>query len=144
MDIKRSRPINFGMIILFSADREKYVEYTNESGEFEFPHVKTGNYKIRFEGIGYRDTIFEDLTIRGDTSINLSYIRNCRYDDAINNSRCPKCKKKNRVIPIIYGLPVSLNGEDPTVGNGEKFILAGCEITDCDPNWFCRRNKISF
>lgn len=144
IDIKRNKPISFAIITFLTKDKERHVEFSNETGGFTFSNLPSNKYTITFSSIGYQDTSFMDIFINGDTTINLGYIRNCPYDETINNKICPKCHKKNSVIPIIYGLPVSLNGEDPTKGNGKKFILAGCEISDCDPNWFCRRDKLSF
>ena len=143
VDIKRNKPISFAIITLTN-DSVRHVEISNETGNFEFKNLTANNYEITFSSIGYQDTSFMDIYVKGDTTINLVYVRNCPYDESINNMVCPKCHNKNSVIPIIYGLPYAPNGKDPTKGNGKKFILAGCLISDCDPNWYCRRDKIRF
>jgi hypothetical protein len=144
LDVQRNKPITFAIITLLSDQNIKYVEYTNERGEFEFKNIQPGRYTLQFEAIGFKDTTFFNLPMLKDTSLQLNYIRNCNFDKSIKDKSCPTCKKKNNVIPIIYGLPYSKNGEDPTKGNGKKFVLAGCEITDCDPNWYCRKDKTKF
>ncbi len=65
----------------------------------------------------------------------------CIYDEHENDKRCPKCNKKNDVIPISYGL---LIGGIPTKHGKEVFHDGGCEITGCDPHWYCRRDNYSF
>ena len=144
MDVKRNRPISMATITLVSKDGARLLEITNEKGDFEFNKVVPNQYQLTFSSFGYKDSIFMNFELKKDTTINLIYVRNCPYDESINNRICPKCRKKNSVIPILYGLPLSVNGKNPTKGNGKKFILGGCEISDCDPNWFCKRDKISF
>ena len=50
---------------------------------------------------------------------------------------CPKCKS-NQVIPILYGMPGMDAFEDEEKG---KVKLAGCVVTDSDPNQYCKKCK---
>lgn len=144
LDVKRNKPISSAIITFLTKDSVRHVEFSDETGKFEFKNLSPGNYEISFSSIGYQDTSFKEIFVKRDTTINLEYVRNCPYDESINKNVCPKCHKKNAVIPILYGLPYSKNGEDPAKGNGKKFLLAGCLVSDCDPNWYCRRDKIRF
>lgn len=83
----------------------------------------------------------------------------CPYEKTKNN-RCPVCKKKDRVIPIIYGLigEITYSNENPNIieTNGIKIIsdspiikkkrykIGGCIISDCQPSWFCERDEKKF
>tara|TARA_A100000171_G_scaffold50991_1_gene63882 strand:+ start:50 stop:550 length:501 start_codon:yes stop_codon:yes gene_type:complete len=58
----------------------------------------------------------------------------CQYDKSINNKTCPICYKTNKVIPTTYGLGFSIK---------ESYNL-GCLVTDCEPNWYCKRDEITF
>ncbi len=144
VDGKKDKSISFGLITLSGFDKKKLVELSDVNGLFRFPCVEPGDYLITFSSIGYADTTFNKITVKTDTAILLIYSNYCQYDLSLKNKKCPACHKKNTVIPIIYGLPYSKDGRDPTKGNGRKFILAGCEISYCDPHWYCKRDKISF
>jgi hypothetical protein len=95
---------------------------------------------------GYPSTSFEYFKFFSDTTLqfDIQNIRHlCKYDASLNNKRCPVCKKKNKVIPIRYGLLGSIKG-DPLKNNGRTFKAGGCKISDCDPHWYCKRDKIEF
>lgn len=54
---------------------------------------------------------------------------------------CPVCNKQDEVIPIVYGLPDPILGEKEKQG---KVQLGGCVISDSDPQWYCKRDRIEF
>jgi hypothetical protein len=65
----------------------------------------------------------------------------CVKNKYIEGKICPKCHKSDQIIPIIYGLP------DPTSLKGEvgvDYALGGCITTDCDADWFCKRDWTEF
>lgn len=66
----------------------------------------------------------------------------CNYDASLRNRTCPRCRKQERVLPIVYGT----EDGDPTVPNPYpvKGYQAGMDVTGCDPNWYCQRDKTSF
>jgi hypothetical protein len=66
----------------------------------------------------------------------------CNYDVSLQNRTCPKCRRKDYVLPILYGTDDrNLSLPDPYPLKGYD---AGTDVTGCDPNWFCKRDKISF
>jgi hypothetical protein len=70
--------------------------------------------------------------------IELPYFPTCKYDKTKNNRRCPTCKKKNKVIPIYYGLIGQIGKKK------SNFKSGGCVVTGRDPNWFCERDGTEF
>ena len=83
------------------------------------------------------------------TDLKVSFVSNCQYSRS--DSICPVCKKIDKVIPIVYGLIVFENDENDTTANSssiieeeQSFRMGGCNVTGCDPFWYCRRDSISF
>jgi len=145
VDGKNNRPISWATLILHSKGGNRQVNIADLGGKFSFSRIDTSNdLEITFSAIGFRDTTFRSIAIKGDTTITLVYLHYCQYDASIKNKRCPTCKRKDNVIPILYGLPIAINNKDPAKDDGKKYILAGCEITGCDPHWYCKRDKTSF
>lgn len=144
IDGKTREPISFAVMTLTSKLKQKQIEVADEKGYFSFVNLTPDHYSIHFTAVGYNDTTFLVSAPNNDTLINLVYFKFCQYDKSLRDKTCPVCHKKNMSIPIVYGLPYSTKGEDPTKGNGKKFLLAGCEITYCAPHWYCKRDKIRF
>lgn len=143
-DTKQNKPIAYASVLLFSKENTRRAVMSDQGGAFTFKGVKPGKYSITISSTEYRDTTFSNILVDGDTALHLTYYNYCQYDYSLNNRTCPKCNKRNAVIPIMYGLPVSTDGEDPQKLDGIKYILAGCETTGCDPHWYCKRDKLSF
>lgn len=96
--------------------------------------------------IGYGDTTIPKIKVMPDTilTVNIELPPPCKYDANKKNNTCPKCNKKDKVIPIVYGLLISTNGDDPLKDEGKTFKAGGCGISNCDTHWFCKRDKIEF
>jgi hypothetical protein len=111
---------------------------TDKKGNFKVDSLWPGNYSIEIIVAAYPPKYFA-FTIKEDSTFILTadLYTYCKYDAHKDDQTCPVCHKKNKVIPIIYGLPI---GEMDTV----NYRYAGCEITDCDPNWYCKKDKIEF
>ncbi|MCW8980208.1 MAG: hypothetical protein OQJ83_02380 [Altibacter sp.] len=63
--------------------------------------------------------------------IPISYY--CEYDKSENDKTCPVCKKTNRVIPTCHSMLYT-----------RKCHSLGCLGMECEPNWYCKRDKITF
>jgi len=112
---------------------------SDENGNFKIDNIPPGIYSLKVTYLGYGDTTITGINISPDSE-KIFFIQlppYCNYEKSINNNTCPKCKKNDKVIPIVYGL---------TLGPLDKknYYYSGCGITFCDPNWFCKRNKIKF
>lgn len=112
---------------------------TDMNGNFKIDSIPNGTYDMRVSYIGYGDTTLRALTISSDTLLKfkLELPPPCEYDKHRKNNTCPICGKKDKVVPIVYGLPIEKLDE-------KNYYYAGCEITFCDTNWYCKRDKYKF
>ena len=75
------------------------------------------------------------------TSVKFKFPVDCQYNLQGIDRKCPKCHKPDKVIPICYGLPMyDENGNKI----GPKCYSAGCMVSECDPSWYCERDKYKF
>lgn len=72
--------------------------------------------------------------------VELQYSPVCPYEKK-SGKICPVCGKEDKSIPIKYGLIVEDNREKT---KRKKYKPGGCVVSDCQPNWFCERDKIEF
>ena len=142
IDLASGQPMSFTSIQLVRGGIKGDYQLTDAKGEFVFRNLNEGIYAIRVLPVAKKDTLFSNFKIPGDSVIRLSYIIYCQYDKAKNDKTCPVCKKSDKVIPISYGLPV-YDPHKKESDNVETYN-AGCEVTYCDPHWYCKRNKVSF
>ena len=56
-------------------------------------------------------------------------------------SSCPECGKSDVVVPILYGYP---SDEAMEAAERDEIVLAGCMVSDLDPNYYCRRCLVAF
>lgn len=113
---------------------------TDTSGGFKLVVGGHNKYALLFSHEGYDGNLFSNISIANDTSMDFRWKRKCPYITTTYTPECPLCHRKDQVIPIIYGL-VKLKHGGKKDGLGEKFLLGGCEVSDCDPHWFCKRDK---
>lgn len=135
-DIRENKGLAFANVWLVGTN---LGAATDLNGQFVIDSILPGKYDIKTSIIGYGDTTLTGVKITSDTTVLvlLGLPRPCKYDKHRNNKTCPICGKKNKVVPIAYGLMIGKM-------NKRNFYYAGCEITSCDPNWFCKRDKYKF
>ena len=127
----------FAIITLVNND---YKTTTDLNGNFIFDSIPVGIYDLKISYATFGDTILTSIIVTKDTlQLNINYPPHCEYDK--KNNICPQCKKNDKVIPIIYGLPSKGLMKKSKKG---KVKLGGCMVTYCYPNWYCKRNKKSF
>ena len=107
-------------------------------GNCIFENIRPGTYSLRTSDISYGKTHFENIEIGKDTVLRLDLRKACIYNRSLKDRRCPACRKKDLVIPIVYGLLISMKGE------GVDFISGGCTIVPCQPHWHCKRDHLNF
>ena len=110
----------------------------DSNGNFKIDKINNGTYSLVIRQIGNRDAITDGLVITSDTLINLNlvYPPPCTFTTGKN----PKCidGHTDRIIPIVYGLPNKRTMEKSKKG---KVHLAGCNLTGCDPQFYCTIHK---
>ena len=154
-----------GMTIQLKVDpsREKELKGSAvfmliESSHVHKRHFIADGFRVRLEEIkadtfqisvrDYTDG-FGDTTVTlilgpdEDVEITIPYPVYCRYDAGKQNKTCPVCGKKDKVIPIIYGL-LLIPEESNRTRKKNVFYYGGCEVTGCDPNWHCNRDDYNF
>lgn len=127
----------FGSLV--KVDELKKAALTDLDGNFQFDSIPPGTYSLNAQYVMYGDTTIYYVVVVADsvTIVNFILPPPCSYDLNIADKTCPICRKKNKVVPIVYGLPIG-----PV--NKKRYYYAGCAVTKCDPHWYCKRDKHKF
>jgi hypothetical protein len=128
----------------------KQITSVNDELEFSFKIIGFEKIKITMipQGVGMISSTsysFKNTELRHNDSISIKipYSLTCKYDKSKDNKTCPTCKKEDEVIPIAYGLiaEITKKGEEK---KEKKYKSGGCVTSDCDPNWYCKRDNLEF
>ena len=117
---------------------KEYFSTSDMDGNFRFSNIENGDYQFTINNEFYDKNIFL-IKINGDTSLNFFVKKFCQYHEN-KTSVCPKCKSSEKVVPIFYGLTTL----DFMKKNKKKYHFAGCELSYCMPNWYCKRDRLEF
>lgn len=117
---------------------KEYFSTSDMDGNFRFSNIENGDYQFTINNEFYDKNIFL-IKINGDTSLNFFVKKFCQYHEN-KTSVCPKCKSSQKVVPIFYGLTTL----DFMKKNKKKYHFAGCELSYCMPNWYCKRDRLEF
>lgn len=126
-------------VYLVSCEPDRIVDVKDDL-TFKFQNLNAGDYELMFlpfSQTNYLDRSIHIDSVKSTVKIDIDYFYKCRYNISKNNKTCPKCKKQNRVIPIKYGFFISSN-------NSQDYWPGGCIIFNCQPHWYCKRDKIEF
>ncbi|MGC4021839.1 MAG: hypothetical protein QM734_07865 [Cyclobacteriaceae bacterium] len=140
------RLVNFVWIIaqnLDHAGKDNTVSVRSDTaGHFNLKLKPNELYRISVSGAFEGDTIF-NVKLKKDSTVysNISYPpKTCPY--AKSTAKCPVANHEDNVLPIIYGL---LYGDEfATKLKNKEIVMGGCIVTDCDPNWYCKKHDIRF
>lgn len=118
----------------------------NNIGRITYGYIQPGRYKIIISGQGQTSVIKDNIWVGQGQKLVLNFKINgpCLYDHPAGYiPTCPK-KHTDSIIPIIYGL-VAEKIEWGTKKKKEiKARYAGCVVTDCDPQFYCKEHDIEF
>jgi hypothetical protein len=117
---------------------KEYFSTSDIDGNFRFSNIENGDYQFTINNEFYDKNLFL-IKINGDTSLNIFVKKFCQYHEN-KTSVCPKCKSSEKVVPIFYGLTTL----DLMKKNKKKYHFAGCELSYCMPNWYCKRDRLEF
>ena len=111
-----------------------------------YTSMTPGQYKIQISGQGQLTTVKDNIVVKNGQNLVLIFAFNgpCLYDHPVNYiPTCPK-NHTDSIIPIVYGLIVTKG--DTFVKNKKemKAKYAGCVVTDCDPQFYCKEHDIEF
>lgn len=128
-----------GAIILLSGTQ---LGATSDSdGFFRIEGIPPGMYDLTLRYIGLGSDTVKNLNVLSGPSTVL--ILGLPPGDCSGKmlKRCPVDSKTDGIIPIVYGLPGKKLLRKADRG---KVWLAGCELTGCDPTWYCKRHQKAF
>ncbi|RZK12258.1 MAG: hypothetical protein EOO46_03785 [Flavobacterium sp.] len=140
----------------------RYATFNQHYSKFQ--HSVIANFKILILLLlsftyGFSQT--EEKTEKIIEPDSIQYVKKpCPYQGK-DNKVCPFCKKSNAVIPIVYGMiakvkfkdkdgnSINANGlritsEDLKKKDEDEYISGGCVVKECQPYWFCKRDKKEF
>lgn len=127
-------------IYLLNLGKNTSVDF---NGNFVFDSIPAGTYDLKVSYVGYYDTIIKSVRVYNDSIVKLKIIYlppPCIYRDK-NGKTCPICKKKDKVIPIVYGFP---SPELVKEAKNGKVRLGGCQVNFCMPHWYCKWDAKEF
>lgn len=131
------------MVVITSDSIQKFTT-VDKNLNFSFDSLISDTYNIQVKTIFYyQDTTFYNIVLKDNELIKLKipYPPFCIYRNT-KGKFCPICRKKDKVIPILYGLMI-FNPEEPEKQEDE-YYPGGCMVSGCDPNWYCKRDKKEF
>jgi len=123
--------------VLICTDCEEFSTTLDENLSFEFQNIKPGNFEIWIEPHSKYTYDFKSGILKPNENlkIEIPVAFSCIYDQSENDKTCPNCQKQNRVIPVVFGL---------LSYSTRKYYHLGHLRTDCEPNWYCKRDKTLF
>lgn len=125
---------------LKSLETEKeYFSHTEIDGKYEFQNIRDGKYVLSVIYNNYYLNNQFTVNVNGDTTNNFFLTKYCRFSEN-KDGICPVCKSKQNVLPFFYGLTTGKFMKK----NKNKYHFGGCEISGCDPKWYCKKDKFEF
>ena len=115
---------------------------------FKFENLRSGKYYVSFSVRNYPINRSYIFNLKDGEKINhdIELKPICPFQNSKEKTNCPVCKKDDKVIPIAYGLRVSIvpkNKKNKSKAEN-KVYEGGCVVSDCQPNWYCERDKTEF
>ncbi len=107
-------------------------------------HISAYVKKNRFEKSYYYFSRLISIQNDSISKVELTFPEDCQFMKQSLNKHCPKCRRSDRVIPIRYGLGVPLFDSLGNIIKEERSYPGGCTVSNCDPNWYCERDKLKF
>lgn len=110
---------------------------TNQDGFFVLPVVPVGVYQVQVQLISYRiKTVRYVAAVSNPAPLQILLPGFCPY----SSRGKPECVggHTNHLLPIAYGLPSARTMARAKAG---KIYLGGCEVTGCDPRYYCPIHK---
>jgi hypothetical protein len=120
-----------------------YCQYTSK--DFKKTYFESDEYLTRYEQL---DSIF--VTEHHINTYTFHLMVTCPYEKTKNYSNCPRCKTRDKVKPIFFGLPAfspdgKLRDDKDKIIDESKFYFGGCFVDSwCNPTKHCDRCNKSF
>lgn len=120
----------------------------DEKFNFKFENLPSGKYYLGFSIQNFPRNFYYIYNLKDDEKINIDieFKPICPYQNSKEKTSCPLCKKEDKVIEIVYGLRATIvkKGEKENLKSKIKVFEGGCVVSDCQPSWYCERDKTKF
>ncbi len=111
-----------------------------------YKSIPPGHYRVQISGQGQQTVIKDSIVVKKGQTLLLSFKFNgpCLYDHP--TGYIPICPRNHidSIIPIIYGLVVTRSDTFIKDKKEMKAKYAGCLMTGCDPQFYCKEHDIKF
>jgi len=122
-------------IMLQRADSILAGTTAGDNGIFKLPEVPVGTYDLVLEMLGYRTEKIEGVQLTPQAKVLvLPFPGPCHYTYAKHHQPTCPVEHSDHLIPMVYGFPSKHTMQQANRG---KVHLAGCQITGCDPRYYC-------
>ena len=126
----------WGATIVFKqADAEVTGAITDSTGRFRVLNILPGVYDVDINAIGYRTKSLSAVVVKADSApLALEFPGPCQF--IYSDKKLPSCigGHTDHFLPIVYGLPGKKAMARAKAG---KIYLGGCQVTGCDPKYYC-------
>ena len=130
-------------IIVIVKQKEKIdTAVVDHNLNFAFQNVKSDSFGFRI--VPPSKLPLSSIKYSSENEIKvleIGYSPVCKYSDSRIKTNCPTCDRKNQVVPIVYGLIMEIGTRK---NKKQKSKRGGCIVTDCQPNWYCKRDSTEF
>jgi hypothetical protein len=137
---KNSKEVDYKYLTILLRQNDSTISgaVPDSTGSFKMKDIRNGCYKFVIQQIGSRDYVIENIRLDKDTTINFLYPPPCLFIHKKGERIVCIGGHTDHIIPIIYGYPTQ-----KTMKKAKKGIvlLGGCEVTDCDPHYYCTIHK---
>jgi len=115
---------------------------TDIDGNYQLLDLKPGRYDLIVQYLGYGKDTIKNIVLEKNSDLRIDLgLPSGPCHEKTDSKNCPIDGVSKNVIPIVYGLPGKRLMRK--MKNG-KVKLGGCEVTGCEPNWYCAEHHLEF
>ena len=108
---------------------------TDSDGHFRVASIGPGTYDVEIQALGFRSQTVRGVVVTAASGpLVLDFPGPCTFRYAGNQRPACVGGHTDHLLPIVYGLP----GKKAMVrAKAGKIYLGGCQLSGCDPRYFC-------
>lgn len=142
-----------GLFIEFRVDTLVIAKSNlKKDGSFKISVTTDKEFDVYYRHLVGQDCYLQSIKPSDKDKVRLNFTFPTIYKKEINEVVCPKCKKHDQTIPILYRGQGSVELFENIDSSGFKSFVpydktnyyAGCTFSKFDPKYFCKRDKIKF
>jgi hypothetical protein len=108
---------------------------TDSTGRFRVATITPGTYDVEIQALGFRTKTVRGVVVSAASEpFVLDFPGPCTF--IYSGNQRPACVggHTDHLLPIVYGLPGKKAMARAKAG---KIYLGGCQLTGCDPRYYC-------